>query len=198
MSITPEPLPPDIYAWRPKTKRPNGSPWVTIWAKPRATVRHILDTTPYRWVHGLAIAGGVAEGYCRAVMKDVGDEMALASVLGLYFVIGAVSGLITLYVGGWCLTWAGWWLGGRGTFPQVRAALAWGQVPIIGALVLFVIGLFFFGHDLFASYTPAIDAHPALALSLLLIYLVLVVWWVVVEAKCLGGGASIFRLVGAG
>lgn len=185
MSITPEPPPPDIYAWRPRSRRPKGSPWITIWAMPRATVRHILDTTPGRWVHLLAVAGGVAEGYCRAAMKDVGDQHSLFVVLGMYFMIGAVSGLIALYVGGWSLTWAGWWLGGRGTFPQVRAALAWGQVPIIWALSLFVIGLLFFGNEVFASYTPTIDARPALTLSLLLIYSVVMVWWVIVQAKCL-------------
>lgn len=186
MSITPEPPPPDIYAWRPRPRRPKGSPWLTIWSAPRATVRHIMDTDPDRWViFPLAMAGGVAESYWRAAIKNVGDEMSLSAVLTVYLLIGALSGLITLFVGGWCLTWTGWWLGGRGTFPQVRVALAWGQVPIIWGLLLLAIGLVFFGNEVFASYTPTIDRQPALTLSLMLVYCVVVMWWAVVQAKCL-------------
>lgn len=50
--------------------------------------------------------------------------------------LGAISGLLSLYIYGFLLTWCGRLLGGRGSGEKVRAALGWANVPILWAMAL--------------------------------------------------------------
>lgn len=50
--------------------------------------------------------------------------------------LGAISGLLSLYIYGFLLTWCGRLLGGRGSGKEVRAALGWANVPILWAMAL--------------------------------------------------------------
>lgn len=94
---------------------PRMNPWLSIWLRPRATMRSILDTDPERLVILLACVGGVAEALGRASMRNVGDRLPLWTLLLTCGAVGPVGGLISLYLGSLLLRWTGGWIGGRGT-----------------------------------------------------------------------------------
>lgn len=112
------------------------NPLVGMITQPRTTVREVLDTDPGYQVNTLAIVGGIAA----QVLTYLTTPSGFGGSLILQAALGAASGLIGVYVGGAVLGWVGRLLGGRGTTREVRAALAWAQVPVLWATLLALVG----------------------------------------------------------
>ena len=142
------------------------NPWFTMWLHPRATTREILDTDPTRLVIVLAMLGGVLSALDRASIKSLGDDMSMPMVFAVAITAGIIAGVIALYLGGALVRWTGSWLGGQGTAEEVRAALAWGHVPVYWAGLLWLPYLGFFGHEIFLSEMPSVEARPWLVFAL--------------------------------
>ena len=176
------------------------NPCFSIWTKPRATMRQIFETDPERLVLVLAMAGGFGESLGQASMENLGDHTPLAGIIAFALIGGAIGGSIGLYLGGAMLCWTGRWLGGTGTPVTVRAAIAWGQVPAIWALLLWVPFFALYGAEMFSEVKPLMNANPFPVVGLSVIELVIVIWGIVVGLKCLGEAHefSAWRALGAG
>jgi len=177
------------------------NPWFSMWARPRRTMRQILDSDPERLVLVLAAIAGVSRALDRASLKSLGDRLPLFGVLIAAIVGGALSGVLLLYLYGLCLRWTGRWFGASGSASAVRAAIAWPNVITAWALLLWIPEVLLFGNELFTTETPILDANPAMLLLLLgffLLELVLAIWFVVVFLKCVGEaqGFSAWKALG--
>lgn len=120
------------------------NPWISMWTRARATVRQQLETDPTKHVLLLAIIAGMA-GQLANNASAISEQISLrmASFAGL-LMVGAISGLIWLYVGGWLIGMAGRSLGGVANAFECRTALAWSTVPAIWMAPLnLAIGLYF-------------------------------------------------------
>jgi hypothetical protein len=165
------------------------NPFRTIWTRPRATIRGIVDTNPTLHVIPLAMIGGAIQSLDNAATRNAGDRLALPAILIMAIAGGSIGGVIGLYVGGWLLQVAGKWLGGRAEPEGVRAAIAWSTVPVVATIPIWLVQLGIAGHEMFTSQTPTLDANPGLWLVLLASFLVetvLGVWAFVLVLKCLG------------
>ena len=165
------------------------NPWLSIWIRPRRTIRTLLETEPERAVLLLAAVGGVAESLNRASSSGLGDRIPYDVVLALAVAIGPLAGILTLFLGGYILSWTGHWIGGQGTAEDVRTALAWANVPVLGILALWVIEIAFIGSELFTTATPRLDSNPLLATSFLMFFLgqmVFGIWALVILLNGLG------------
>jgi hypothetical protein len=58
------------------------NPWLSIWTKPRATVRYLVKNDPDRHVPLLAVLGGIANALGRASQRSLGDQMPLGGAWG--------------------------------------------------------------------------------------------------------------------
>lgn len=115
------------------------NPWISMWMKPRATVRQQLETNPTQYVLLLAALGGIGSNLDQTF--DLADK--LGSMLAAFVVAviaGAIGGLIWLYLGGWLTGAVGRSLGGVAKAAEMRTALAWSNIPSIWLLP---IGLLF-------------------------------------------------------
>src|SRR5690348_5759072 len=63
------------------------SPFVTIWTRPRQTIRAIVETDPTRYVVTLTILQGVALASLRASTRRLGDWFSFPMVLTLVIVL---------------------------------------------------------------------------------------------------------------
>ena len=165
------------------------NPWFTIWTRPRATMRSVLDTDPRRMVLVLAMLAGFAQALDKASLRHVGDRLPVPAIFLIAALAGSVIGILTLYLSGALLTWTGKWLNGKATPQHARAAVAWSNVPLIWALILWVPELMLFGKELFLSETPVLDGNPLLIIIFLLfavIELLIGIWAFVIFLKCLG------------
>ena len=184
------------------------NPWISIWQKPRATIQQIVDANPYgtnsrRTVLLLAALGGFSQKLNEATADSRGDDgTGIVSIVLWAALAGAFGGIIGLFVFGFLVHWTGGWLGGRATGTQIRSALAWGQVPTIWALLLWIPFLALAGEEMFTTATPRLDEAgllvSTLMVSLGVLGLVIGLWSLVVLSKCVGQvqGFSAWRGLG--
>ena len=116
------------------------NPWSSIWTRPRQTLRGILETNPYRLILLIAIVEGIVSalvflGLLKTQLPYQREAPKLIAILVLA-IIGIISGIIHLYLGGWLYRVTGSWLGGKGSFTDVKCAVGWGQYPFIIANLL--------------------------------------------------------------
>jgi hypothetical protein len=125
------------------------TPFFTIWTEPRATIRRIVDTDPTRNVVALAAIGPAINALAGQWSKAM-DSTANLSVLWPLWVafnvaFQAVLGVVFLYIGAVILTWSGGLLGGVASRVEMRASMAWSQIPgivaEIGLLVAVLTGV---------------------------------------------------------
>jgi hypothetical protein len=156
----------------------NINPWIHIWVRPKKTMRFILDRDSKRVIIRLAIIGGVVSSftwleYIWSIYPDRQDlKQNLYTVLIL--IGGGFSGLIYLYVAGWLYKLTGSWLGGKGTYTDVKCAVGWSNYPFILANV--------------ASFLSLLAIpNPWLQAIFGLIDVVIVVWSVMIFLNLVGG-----------
>lgn len=190
------------------------SPWLTMWTKPRETMRRIIYYDPKRDVHLLAAFHGLVIALMAVLYIFLGLTLlsnlyyeipgfmegnpgslpsmsfsALAIAIGICVIVGPIAGLINLYLYGWLLRVTGRWLGGTAYPVEVRAALAWSAVPRLWGAILLVLQLALIVYVLYANAIPSYIPTATLLVTLgilLLIQFTISVWWFIVLLKCLG------------
>jgi hypothetical protein len=157
-----------------------GHPWATIWTRPRATIRRIVETDVRYQVTSLAILSG-ALIWLERRWSNPSTAAAFPMLVVIAVIVGALLGIVELYVNGALLKWAGAALGGVGSYPEVRAALAWSRVPVIVAVSIGVLAI------LLGTDGPMLGGEASSSgASLLLVHGALVMWGFIVMLKCIG------------
>lgn len=151
------------------------NPFITVWTSPRDTVRRIVADNPELHVILLACLAGVGETLDRASMRNAGDKMPIAVIIGIACVLGPLGGLLSLWISSHLLRWTGRWIGGTANREHLKTAIAWATVPAVFALPLWIPELLLFGSDLFTEETPRLDAQPLLWIPFIAIAVVEVV-----------------------
>jgi hypothetical protein len=162
------------------------NPWVSMWTRPRETVRHLLVEGQDGRMLVLASLAGIAQVLGRASGRDAGDHMEFSTILLLALALGPLAGLGALYFWSWLTAWTGRVLDGVGDAESIRIPMAWAGLPTAAGLAIWAIVLALLGPELFTAETPRLDANPALGsafLVLMLGWVVLGVWSVVLMAK---------------
>jgi hypothetical protein len=178
------------------------NPWLHIWTRPRAVTRQILDTDPRRLVHLIAMLAGIAQFLGWNPPDLPGFTLPLPAVIGLKIVLGALSGLLGLYLFSALVLMTGRWLGGRGRFVGVRAATAWASVPVIWGAMLWLPLLACLGWEALNLDTDTLAGDPVGLLLLVPIGLLTVIvgiWRFVIYLKAVGEahGFSAWQAFGA-
>ena len=161
------------------------NPFLTIWTKPRATIRGIVDSDPTYAVIPITLVSGivVALGIVAAT-GQAGKLLPLWAILGMAVVLGPIVGLVFLYIGAWLVRVSCRVLGRGADLANVRATLAWSMVPILATIPLWLARLVVFGAKTFSAELPSFDAHfwqrIFLLLALGLTELVLQIWSLVI------------------
>lgn len=177
---------------------PKNSPWISMWTSPRQTIQSIIETDPERSVLLLASLVGISQALDKASTKNSADSLPLplifTAVIG-----GIISGVIGLYIFGFLLKHASSWLGGKANGENIRAAIAWSNVPTVWALLLWIPQLALFGKELFSATTPRMETHPFLVLGFASVDITIAVWALILLFKAIGqvSGFSAWRGLGA-
>ena len=154
-------------------------PFRTIWTRPRDTVRRIIAENPELHVVLLVCLAGIGQTLDRASMRNAGDNMPMAAIIGVACVFGPLGGLLSLWVGSHLIRLSGTWIGGAGSREHIKTAIAWASVPAVVALPLWIPQILLFGSDMFTEETPRLDAQPMLLIpffAIALAEIVLGVW----------------------
>jgi hypothetical protein len=114
---------------------------VTILYKPRETIRRILDGGPNRWTAEIVVLAFICASFGDPDIRHLGKllpDLSLGPTLAfvaLVLLLIATCWVLLVYAFAWAATLVGRVLDGRGAVADVRAALAWGLVPVIWSVV---------------------------------------------------------------
>lgn len=150
------------------------NPWLTIWTRPRQTMRHILNTDPKGVIVWLAIISGILSGLTILgnLWLKYPHSQPLRYGITLFFAVifGAILGIFHLYFNGWLYKITGNWIGGKGTYTEVRSAVGWAFYPFIITSIVQVLNFFLY-------------RYPVLYYLLAIINFILIIWSVIILIK---------------
>lgn len=165
------------------------NPWLTMWTRPRETIRAIVKFNPkYLFV----LLSGI---YGFPVLLQFAQNLSLGQTFSPWaIVIGALVlsvfiGMLGFTVASGLLYWTGQWIGGKASFHAVRAAVAWANVPNVINSLLWVIMIVKFGSQLFTrnfAETTFVGSELAIVFFTFLLQVVISVWGFVIGLKALG------------
>lgn len=172
-----------------ETEEEGGNPWLSIWVRPRGTIRKIVDTNPERNVLLLAILSGIIRALDNATDEGFGDDLSLFTIMIIVLIMGSLGGFITLYVGGAVFRWSGSLFGGVAPSEHVRAAIAWSSVPNVILLIIYIPIIIIFGADWFSTSPTFMERSELLTVllagGLVFVSVALVLWQAFLFVKCL-------------
>jgi hypothetical protein len=179
------------------------NPFLTIWTRPRATIRGIVDRAPTYAVVPITIATGVLQALSiLASTGQVGQRLSVWSILAIAAVVGPIGGMLCLYLGAWLVGVSCRAIGGVANLRNVRAALAWSMVPTLGTIPLWLARLAVFGKKAFAAELPSFDEQFWQRILLLLLLaaaeLILDIWSLAILLLTLAEveGLSVWKSLG--
>ncbi len=184
---------------RPAAAGATGSPFLSIWLHPRDTIRRIVATDPRRYVLTIVMLAGIFGALDRLSARNAGDLLSFQTILLLAVIIGPLGGIIGLYVSAALLRWTGRWIGGTATPEALRAAIAWGGLPLLAGNLLWLPALAIGGQDIFTAEMANTSGSAALVLlAIWLVQMVGAVWALFTGLHCLGEvqGFSAWKALG--
>lgn len=150
-----------------------GDCFFTIWTEPRATIRRIVSRDPKYWVVGLAVLSGSSAMV--SPLQDTSDTpISLLATLVIAATIGPLVALATLWIGAWMVRRLGHaFLDGTASPEEMRAALAWANLPQVAMLPVGLLCAALFGPGV---HVRDVDSIPPLVIPFVLLALVATVW----------------------
>jgi signal peptidase I len=157
-----------------------------VWLKPRLTIERIVKTDPRRHLWLLASMAGIASLVAQVIqggwMSALFDwRVGVGIVLA-----GAIFGLIGLYFDGFLYSLFGRLLGGRASPPEVRAALAWGRLPIIIGLAIYLPVLLVLGCRAAAGLGPSLANMLVAVVIATSLWALVTTWLMIARVQGLG------------
>lgn len=153
------------------------APLLKIWVHPRKTIRPFLDHHPQKWIIWFALIQGLLSGigWIGFLWTRYPDRPIYShpGFVGAALVSGALFSIIYLYLGGWLLKITGGWIGGLGTFIEVKCAVGWSYYPYIISSIINIISYFFI-------------FHPWLAVTIGSLNVIIVIWAFILALHLLG------------
>ena len=167
----------------------NVNPWLKIWTSPRETIRAIIQYNPsYRlillyWVYGFPLLLQMAQNF------SLGERASLMGIFGGALVLAMLVGAVGINLGSALFYWTGKWIGGVGSYREVRAAVAWSSVPSIvnSGLWLILLGVFkgyLFTHQFLAA--QFVGVQMAVIFVATVMQLALAIWGFVILLQTIG------------
>jgi hypothetical protein len=159
-----------------------GNPWATVWTRPRATIRRIVETDVHYQVRFIAILSGaivwLERRWAQPATSGGYPLIVVAAV-----VVGAIAGIVELYLNGMLLKWSGSALGGIATYAEVRAAIAWSRVPVIVAMAIGIASILLSDEGPPSALGDEVSSSGS---GVAVLQGLFAIWGFIVMLKCLG------------
>lgn len=165
------------------------NPWIGMWVRPRETIRAILNYNKsyllllLYWIYGFPLLLQLAQNL------SLGDQYSAVSILAVAAIGGMLVGFIGINLGSLLFYWTGRWIGGAGSFQDVRAAVAWSSIPNAVAGLIWIIQIAMFGSKIFSlSFfsMPMIGMQVSVTYICSVVSIVVMVWGIVILLKAIG------------
>jgi len=122
---------------RPDQTRPdhNYYAYLSMWFRPRLTIRRVLEHNPYQGVRLLATILALENFFFYANSWSLGLRMNYLAVILVGVVVSPFWGAVWLWITSHIFYYTGRWLGGSAPIESLRTAMAWSKIPAVGILI---------------------------------------------------------------
>ncbi len=160
-----------------------------MWVRPRETIRAIIQTNPgYMYpllcfIYGFPMALQLAQNF------SLGNSYSVTGIVVGCAILAIILGAIMINIATALFTWTGKWIGGVGTYQQIRAAVAWSNMPSVVNIAIWMINLAVFGVRIFRNdfvETQFVGKELSIIFFTAVVQLVVAVWAFVITLKALG------------
>jgi hypothetical protein len=165
------------------------NPWTQMWVRPRETIRAIIQSNPgYMYpllcfIYGFPMALQLAQNF------SLGTRFSAAGIIAGALIVAIILGAVMINIATALFTWTGKWIGGVGTYQQIRAAVAWSNMPSVVNIGVWMINIAVFGARMFKSdfvETQFVGNELSIIFFTAVVQLVIAVWAFVITLKALG------------
>ena len=158
-------------------------PLIDIWLRPRRVFRELAEVPIGPTDYLLAAAQGMVSwlALCRA--QSLGLHSGVTEILARSLYLGPIAGILGIFVMTALYGQIGRRAGGRATRTQVFHVLAYGGVPLLASLGIWVISALLVGAPVFVDKAPAnLELVPGLLLNVQTIaHLALIGWSLLIQ-----------------
>ncbi len=165
------------------------NPWTGMWVRPRETIRAIIQTNPGYMYPLLCFIYGFPMALQMAQNLSLGNRYPMAAIVAVAAIIAIILGAIMINIATALFTWTGKWIGGVGTYQQIRAAVAWSNMPSVVNIGIWAINIATFGVRIFRSdFVESTFVGNELSIIFLtaVVQLVVAIWAFIITLKALG------------
>jgi hypothetical protein len=164
------------------------NPWTGMWVRPRETIRAIIQTNPsYMYpllcfIYGFPMALQLAQNF------SLGDRFHAAGIIAAALILAIILGAVMINIATALFSWTGKWIGGTGTYQQIRAAVAWSNMPSVVNIIFWLINIAAFGTRIFRNdfvETPFVGNELSLIFLTAFVQLVIAIWAFIITLKAL-------------
>lgn len=147
------------------------NPWMTMWNRPRSTIRVLAYNRPTYGVFYLAVIYALQAFFFYANWWSLGIRVNYPLYLTVGIIGSPVMGMLWLYLVGEFFYFSGRLLNGSATRRQIRAAVAWSALPFTITLSMWFVLLFCSPEFAFIQYSG-----PYSSVFIVLITLIAKIW----------------------
>src|ERR1700690_1882705 len=148
-----------------KQSTPPLPPLQEVWLKPRRVFRALAATPIGRNDYLLAAAQGIVSMLVLSRAQSAGRSSGVAAILGDALIIGPFAGVLGVWVMAEIYSRLGRRAGGAASASQIFHVIAYGGVPVVASLGLWLITALLAGRPTFID-APGKDLAPFLVLLL--------------------------------
>ena len=165
------------------------NPWLTIWTRPRETIRAIVQFNPGHLFPLLCLIYGFPLLLQMAQNFSLGDRFPMGGIIVGALIGGIFAGVIGMSMASALFYWTGKWIGGEGSYQNVRSAVAWSNVPNLVNILVWIVNMVSFGDRLFTRgfiETPFVGGELTVIYFASLVQVVIAIWGFIIFLKALG------------
>lgn len=157
------------------------NPWLTIWTQPRRTIRDIVEMDPNHRLGVLIALAGL--GYLIGYALPVEEPYTMPILQGLINL--PLQLFIHFQVHSAVLVWLGRRSGSRATLPEIRAAIAWSEIPSFILLLPASLAFLTLSPELLTLNSEVTSTFMFRFLGLSIALMVLGIWAFTIYLRCL-------------
>jgi len=158
-------------------------PLKDVWLRPRRVFRELAAQPVGGTDYLLAAAQGVVNFLALFRAQGAGAHSSVGEILGESLLFGPVGGVVGMFLFAAIYTRLGNRAGGKSTRNQVVHVLAYGGVPVVASLALWILTALLAGEATFVE-TPRADVEEFVVLLLhaqFIAYVLLLLWSIVLQ-----------------
>lgn len=154
-----------------------------VWLRPRRVFRELASRPIGVVDYLLGAAQGIVGWLALSRAQNAGVTSGIAEIFGKALLVGSLAGIASLFLMGAIYTRLGSRTGGSADRNQVIHVLAYGGVPMVASLVVWVLTALLIGEATFEQVPhPDVEGFVALLLHVqFFAYVLLTLWSVVIQ-----------------